>query len=138
MLFLGDNMKLHHIGIIVKDLEKNIRIYLQLGYDQFEETVIDHVQYNRIAFMKKEGEPLLELIEPLDNRSSVCNFKEGYHHLCYEADCRENVVNVFKDYKIGKIFTKPIVAPALHGSEVVFACLQNGLFIELKFERKQP
>lgn len=98
-----------------------------MGYDQFEETVIDYVQYNRIAFMKKEGDPLLELIEPLDNRSSVCNFKEGYHHLCYEADRGETVVSVFSDCKIGKIFTKPVVAPALHSSEVIFACKREFL-----------
>ena len=36
----------------------------------------------------------------------------------------------FKDMKIGKIFTQPIVAPALNNRKVVFACLQNGTFIE--------
>ena len=31
---------------------------------------------------------------------------------------------------VKQIFTQPIVAPALNNRKVVFACLQNGTFIE--------
>lgn len=123
-------MKLHHIGIIVKELEKSIKIYSLLGYIQLKDTIIDYIQYNRIAFLKKEGEPLIELIEPLDRRSSVGNFKEGYHHLCYEVIEDNNVVELIHGNRIGKVFTESIVAPALN-NKVRFALLSNGTFIEL-------
>lgn len=126
---MGVNMKLHHIGIIVKDLEKSIRIFSIMGYTQLKDAIIDYIQYNRIVFVKKDGEPLIELIEPLDDRSSVSNFKEGYHHLCYEVMEENKVDELIRDNRIGKVFTKPIVAPALN-KKVRFAFLTNGVFIE--------
>ena len=128
-MIFGDNMKLHHIGIIVKNLEKSIKIYLSMGYIQLDDVIIDYIQYNRIVFMRKEGEPLIELIEPVDSRSSVCNFKVGYHHLCYEVIEDKNVDKLFQGNRMGKVFTKPIVAPALN-KKVRFAMLSNGVFIE--------
>lgn len=70
------------------------------------------------------------LLEPINELSSIYNFRDGYHHICYEAEQGEDIVQLFKTMKIGKIFTKPIIAPALSGREVVFACLQNGTFVE--------
>lgn len=123
-------MKLNHIGIVTKKLEKNIELYLSLGYLLRDNIVHDMVQMNRIATMSAEFSPTIELIEPLDRTSSIYNFKEGYHHICYEAEPGEDIIQKFKNLKIGKIFTQPIAAPALNNRKVVFACLQNGTFIE--------
>lgn len=124
-------MKLNHFGIITKKLEKNISLYLSLGYSLKGSIVDDMFQMNRIAIMSAEFSPNIELIEPLDGTSSICNFKEGYHHICYEAEHGEDIIQKFKEMKIGKIFTKPMIAPALDNRQVVFACLQNGTLIEL-------
>ena len=51
--------------------------------------------------------------------------------MCFIGETGENVIDSFKKMKIGKIFTKPIIAPALNYKKVVFACLQNDTFIEL-------
>lgn len=101
-----------------------------MGYKLKEETVIDSIQNNLIAFLKSDFFPDIELIEPIDENSSVYNFKRGYHHICYEAEPGEDIIQKFKSMRIGKIFTKPIIAPALDNREVVFACLQNGTFVE--------
>lgn len=124
-------MRTHHIGIIVNDLDKNIELYLNLGYEKISDTIIDRIQNNRVLFCKScDGAQTIELIEPIDEHSSIRNFKSGYHHICYEAEPGEDIIQKFKEMRIGKIFTKPIVAPALDGRKVVFACLQNGTFIE--------
>lgn len=122
---------MHHIGIIVKDLEKNIELYLKFGYKKISDIVIDQIQNNRVVFFRSsDGSQTIELIEPIDKSSSVYNCKDGYHHICYEAEQEEDIILKFKSMRIGKIFTKPIIAPALDNREVVFACLQNGTFVE--------
>lgn len=124
-------MKLHHIGVITRDLQKCVSIYTKLGYTLKGGIVSDEIQFNRIAMMESAASPYIELIEPINQMSSIYHFKAGYHHLCYEADRGEDIIGKFKEMKIGKIFTKPISAPALDGKTVVFACLQDGTFMEL-------
>ena len=125
-------MKVHHTGIIVKDLEKNVILYTKLGYDVVSNIVVDNVQQNRVVFLQNQNHKI-ELIEPLNEKSSIYHFKEGYHHICYEVDDREAFLYDFKQLKIGKIFTKPIQAPAIDNREIVFACLTNGTFVEFLF-----
>ena len=123
-------MKIHHVGIKVTNLEKNIELYSKLGYRQVSQIMEDEIQNNRIVFVKNQFLNT-ELIEPVNEKSSVFHFKEGYHHICYEAEYDEDIIKDFKEAKIGRIFTNPILAPALNNRKVVFACLQNGTFIEL-------
>ena len=130
--YSGDQMKVHHTGIIVKDLEKNVILYIKLGYDQVSDIVVDNVQQNRVVFLQNQKHKI-ELIEPLNEKSSIYHFKEGYHHICYEVDDREAFLYDFKQLKIGKIFTKPMLAPAIGNREIVFACLTNGTFVEILF-----
>jgi hypothetical protein len=101
-----------------------------LGYNSSNCITVDKYQHNNIMILNSEFAPSIELIEPLDEESSVYNFREGYHHICYEAELGEDIIQKFKNMKIGKIFTQPIVAPALNNRKVIFACLQNGTFIE--------
>ncbi|MBQ8175055.1 MAG: VOC family protein [Clostridia bacterium] len=122
-------MKLHHMGIIVKDIQKAIAMYRAMGYTLEKGPVLDHIQNNVIAFLCGPS-PRMELIEPLGEQSSVYHFKAGYHHMCYEAEEGEHILQAFRSMQVGKIFTPPIVAPALGGREVAFACLQNGTFVE--------
>lgn len=124
-------MRLNHIGVIVKDIDKSISLYTKWGYILNEDVVVDMIQHNRIAIMSSQAAPNIELIQPIDELSSVRNFNEGYHHICYEGEDGENIIQIFKLSKIGKIFTSPIIAPALNNRKVVFACLHNNTFIEL-------
>ena len=123
-------MIIHHYGIVVSDVEKNIDLYIKLGYILSTGIVYDDFQKNKIAFMCSDFSPKIELIEAVDDSSTVSNFKPGYHHICYEAEPNEDIIQRFREMKIGKIFTKPIIAPALDNREVVFGCLQNGTFVE--------
>lgn len=122
-------MLINHIGIIVTDLDRSVRIYSKLGY-ALHDIKRDNIQNNRIAIMKSQFSPDIELIQALNELSSIYNFKKGYHHLCYEAEPGEDIIQKFKSMRIGRIFTQPIVAPALDNRNVVFACLQNGTFVE--------
>ena len=124
-------MKINHIGIIVKDIEKSRYLYNKMGYSEITEIIYDFNQNNRVIFLQLNKYPPIELIEPLNSLSSVYNFPPGYHHICYEKDDEQDIIQLYKKMKVGKIFTKPIVAPALNNQDVVFACMRDGSFVEL-------
>ncbi len=52
-------MNIHHIGVIVKNLNKSIDIFSSLGYDRHDEIIADQYQKN------KEG-PSQSLCKPPD------------------------------------------------------------------------
>lgn len=124
-------MKIHHIGIIVSNIEKSIVLYSKLGYIIKSNVVTDQIQNNKIAFMQsKDKSQTIELIEPIGKTSSIYNFNEGYHHICYEMEIGEDIYNFFDELRIGKIFTEPIQAPAINDRQCIFACLRNKTFVE--------
>ena len=125
-------MTVHHSGIIVRDLEKNMTLYTKLGYDQVSDIVVDNVQQNKVVFLQNQKHKI-ELIEPLNEKSSIYHFKEGYHHICYEIDSPNTFLHDFKQLKIGKIFMRPIQAPVIDNRKIIFACLTNGTFVEFLF-----
>ena len=82
-------MKLHHIGIVVKNIQKSLGELT--NFLEFEETTIPTLvesQKVNVCFLKT-SDIFLELIEPLDNDSPVKTFSDsggGFHHLCFEVD----------------------------------------------------
>lgn len=122
--------KIHHIGLIVKSIDKSINIYRKLNYIQISEIIYDKIQNIKVCFVQSEDRTqVLELIESLDETSSIYHFKDGYHHICYEVN-NQNFLDNFKNLNIGKIFTKPMRATAIKNKQVVFGCLNNGIFVE--------
>ena len=82
-------MKLHHIGIVVKNIQESLGELTK--YLDFESTTIPSLvgsQKVNICFLKTNN-VFLELIEPTQENSPISNFiKEGggFHHLCFEVD----------------------------------------------------
>lgn len=124
-------MRINHIGIVVKDIEKSRLLFEKMGYSVMNGLISDLNQNNRIMLLKLNSFPTIELIEPINEMSSVYHFLPGYHHICYEKDDEEDIVQFYRDLKVGKVFTKPIVTPVLDNKEVVFACMRDGNFVEL-------
>ena len=82
-------MKLHHIGIVVKNIQESLGELTQ--YLDFESTTVPSLvgsQKVNICFLKTNS-VYIELIEPADPDSPIISFvKEGggFHHLCFEVD----------------------------------------------------
>ena len=92
---------------------------------------MDIVQNNRVIFLTSaDKSQTIELIEPIDENSTVHNFRDGYHHICYDVSSIPDFISRFKSMKIGKIFTQQMIAPAIDSHEIVFALLHNGTFVE--------
>jgi methylmalonyl-CoA/ethylmalonyl-CoA epimerase len=82
-------LKLHHIGIVVKNIQKSLGELNQ--YLHFESTTVPSLvgsQKVNICFLKTNN-VFLELIEPAQENSPISDFvkkKGGFHHLCFEVD----------------------------------------------------
>ena len=107
-------MKLHHIGIIVKDIQKSLG---ELGkYFEFKETTIPTLvksQKVNVCFLKS-SDVYIELIEPIDDDSPVKSMAEsggGFHHLCFEVD------NIFEEIKKAENNGARIIVEPVEGFE---------------------
>lgn len=81
------NLKLHHIGIVVRDTTK----WLSKNFYENElRTVVDPIQNAKLTLLSNYGEVFIEVIEPLSKDSYTWNslIKNGNHinHLCYQSD----------------------------------------------------
>ena len=82
-------MKLHHIGIAVKNIQNSLGDLTQ--FLSFESTTIPALvtsQKVNVCFLKT-NDVYIELIEPAVENSPVSDFVKGgggFHHLCFEVD----------------------------------------------------
>ena len=134
-------MKLHHIGIVVKDIQKSLG---ELGkYFEFEETIIPTLvksQKVNVCFLKS-SDVYIELIEPIEDDSPVKSMAEsggGFHHLCFEVD------DIFEEIKKAeKNGARTIVEPVegfegrLIASILLDMINTNSKLIELAEKKKE-
>ena len=103
-------MKLHHIGIIVKDIQTSLGELSR--YLEFEKTSIPMLvesQRVNVCFLKT-SDIYIELIEPIGNNSPVKKISEsggGFHHLCFEVDDIVKETKKMKDNG-GRVIIEPV------------------------------
>ena len=81
-------MKLHHIGIVVNNIQESLgELKRYLNFETVSTIMPVGSQKVNICLMKV-GEPFLELIEPASPDSAISEFAKsggGIHHICYEV-----------------------------------------------------
>jgi methylmalonyl-CoA/ethylmalonyl-CoA epimerase len=89
------------------------------------EVVIDTIQQVKVCFLSKDGEPYIELIEPLDENSHVDKILQKNkgvttpYHLCYEADNIDVVFDILVEMGYTPLF-RPIEAIALGNRQICY------------------
>ncbi len=82
-------LKIHHLGIVVKDIEVAIDNYLGMNV-LFKGIVQDVVCSEQVKIaLVDDGVFQVEFIEPISNSSPVTHFLNkggGMHHICYSTD----------------------------------------------------
>ena len=82
-------MKLHHIGIVVENIQKSLgELTKYLDFESITTPSLVGSQKVNICFLKTNN-VFLELIEPAEENSPISNFIKkggGFHHLCFEVD----------------------------------------------------
>ena len=128
-------LKIHHIGYLVKKIEKAKQTFETLGYQVEQDTVRDDIRKVDICFLIKDGYRV-ELVSPFSEDSVVTGllkkYKNAPYHICYEADDPDTAFRELTENGFAAIDT-PTPAPALGGCNVVFLTSPVTGMIELKF-----
>ena len=84
----GNELRLHHVGIVVGDLEAAAARYAALGFGPGER--IEVPEQKIVALLFRAGPGYVELIQPTDPEGPIARFhaKRGdtVHHVAYRVD----------------------------------------------------
>lgn len=100
-------LKVHHIGYVVRNIQKAYDIFVNLGMTKYGEIFWDDDRLSKICFLR-DGEMLIELIEPQKGTELYALLKHnqvGPYHICYQVksiddhkdDMLRNGFLLFKD-----------------------------------------
>lgn len=127
-------MNIDHIGLVVKDIDKEVRHFCQvLGYS-LDNKIFDQTQISWLAMMIAANGYRIELIQPADKRAPSYDFADkggGLHHICYIVNDLNAAIAHLKIN--GYLLIKNVVsAPLLDNRKIVFLFSKaNGQIIEL-------
>ena len=130
-------MKLHHVGVVVKDLASSGEAYARLlGMVADSEVFTDPIQKVHVQFWRSEQGSLVELIEPVGADSPAWRDSQkggGLNHLCFETEDIERTIQ--ESTQQGAMIAREIApAVAFGGRRIVFLYfLELGLveFVEM-------
>jgi len=129
------HFRLHHIGFVVRSISEQINGFAESIRAQWDGQMFkDPLQEARVSFLKPEvdGEPLMELVEPLSENSPLIKFLErggGLHHLCYEVTDLEAALALARQ-KGGVVVKRPQPAVAFAGRRIAWVATPHRLLIE--------
>lgn len=126
-------LKIHHIGYLVKKMDKAIASFTGLGYQITQQTLRDDIRKVDICFLEKDSY-LIELVSPVSEDSVVAGLMKKYknspYHICYETEDYEKAYEELTANGFIAIDTLT-PAPALQNREVVFLTNASMGMIEL-------
>lgn len=131
-------MKIHHIGIVVNNINKSLKHYesTNLGI-RIGSIISDPIQEVNVQFLlmdtNKPKKLYIELIEPKDESSHINSFLKkggGLNHICYEVKNHERAMKSL--YKDGaRLISDPKPAVAFNGLNICFFMNRDMTIIEL-------
>ena len=115
-------MTVHHIGYLVRSVERAARTFEALSYAAEGEITRDESRKIDILFMRN-GDIRVELVAPYADDSAVGNLRNRIgaapYHICYETENMEREVDSLTEN--GYVLTSAAMpAPAIDGRNVVF------------------
>lgn len=126
-------MKIHHIGYLVKSIEKAEKCFLKLGYKVVQKKTYDKYREINIVFLSKDGH-LIELVAPVSADSVVTGLykrmKNSPYHICYETDDFNDELTLLTENGFVQI-GEPCVAPAIQNRRVCFLMSSSIGLIEI-------
>lgn len=115
-------MKIHHIGYLVKKIDRAISAFQNLEFKIESETVFDEYRGIDICFMTKDGYRV-ELVSPKNKESVVYELQKKYgnspYHICYICNDIEAKVDELRNSGYVK-YDEPHEAVAFSNKRVCF------------------
>ena len=115
-------MTIHHIGYLVKKLDRARLAFEALGYGVEQETIRDEFRKVDIVFLSKD-DYRIELVSPYAPDSVVAGLLvrtgNSPYHVCYEVDDLDAEIERLRDARY-VVSSEPAPAPACGGARVAF------------------
>jgi len=116
---VGKNWKLHHVAVVVRDIDKAVDYYQSLGIATVGREVIFPESKPKIrAKFVQIGSLPIELIQPVEGESSYKEFLdskgEGVQHIAFAVDNLDNEMAKLVDKGVSVMVKGK--APAAYGS----------------------
>jgi methylmalonyl-CoA/ethylmalonyl-CoA epimerase len=113
--------RIYHLGYAVEDIEAASRFYREnFGVEPGEPEVVE--EQGIVAVMFRVGESMVELVQPTRPDSPVGRFLdrrgEGVHHVAYEVDDLEAILEELKGNGVELVDEEPRVGAG--GTRVAF------------------
>lgn len=126
-------LKVHHIGYLVKKIDKAEKDFTALGFECIAPVVYDSLRDADISFWEKNGY-CVELVSPKSEKSVVYDllkkFKNMPYHICYSStDMNSDIEDLRKSGYM--LLDEPMEAVAIEGRKVCFLFSANSGMIEL-------
>lgn len=127
------NLKIHHIGYLVKNLKKAIESFSGLGYEVVSEITHDEFRKIDICFIERDGY-CVELVAPYAPDSVVSGLMKTHknmpYHIAYCSEDMDQDVAVLRDQGFVPMGER-MPAPAFGMHDVVFLFNNRSGMIEL-------
>jgi methylmalonyl-CoA/ethylmalonyl-CoA epimerase len=129
--------ELHHVGIVVADIDAAAAKYAALGFPGGERFEI--AEQGIIAITYHSGQGYTELIQPTDPEGAIAKFMakrgEGMHHVAYRVTDLEDSLATLVKAGVRLIDESP--RTGAHGWRIAFLHPEagNGVLIELVDDR---
>ena len=130
---INNKYNIHHIGIVTNNTRNSFQIFKELGYNSTG-VIYDELQNVSIELLNNQSNLLIELVQPLNEKSPVYNFykKNGVcsNHICYEVEDINYAISDLKNKKFICLFT-PVPAIAFQNRLITYVFHKNTGLIEL-------
>lgn len=126
-----NNLKLHHIGVACRNIEKEFKYFEKLGYQFASEIFVDEEQKIKGVFIKADNQPCLELLENVSEDGPLTSFLQNgvkfYHFAYITKDIEKDYDNLLAQ---GAIPVVKIIK-ATYFKRICFVMMKNMMLIEL-------
>lgn len=140
LVFGLDGLELHHVGVVVADIDAAAERYAALGFRDGERFEIP--EQGVIAITYHAGPGFVELIQPTDPGGAIARFMakrgEGMHHVAYRVTDLEGTLARLAAAGVRLIDDVP--RAGAHGWRIAFIHPEaaSGVLIELVDDRASP
>jgi len=132
---MASTARLHHIAFVVCSIREAAERLTRILSGVWDGRIVNiPEQAVWVSFVRRitPGEPLLELVQPVDEQSPVAAFLKrggGLHHLCYEVeDLQTEIECAGSEGSI--VVQKPVPATAFGGRRVAWVFTRDRLLLE--------
>jgi methylmalonyl-CoA/ethylmalonyl-CoA epimerase len=118
------DLDVHHIGIVVDDIEKAKKPYEELFGMEIKTVFNVEVFSAKVAFLPIKN-TYIELVQPTNPEDGLGKFLQrggGLHHICYEVDNIDEFMKELKSKNVRSVTGDPQYTP----------CFEKALFLHPK------